>query len=118
GELDVVVLYREAVNYALVHNRVSPIAAIRVKNNGLSPIAEVTLAIEIDTPPAVAESPVGAPLEIPVGTVEADDQIEVPLHQLAWRLNPAPFVALDEPVFTSIHLTVRTGSDAQFPAVR
>ena len=36
-------------------------------------------------------------------------RLDLPVHQLAWRLNPAPFVTLDEAVLTGIHLTVRTG---------
>ncbi|WP_170163172.1 DUF4011 domain-containing protein [Bogoriella caseilytica] len=118
GALDVVVLYREAVNFALVHNRVSPIAGIRVQNNGPHAIMDVSLTIDLDTPPDLVESPVAPPLIVPIGTVEPGDHLEIPVHQLAWRLNPVPFVALDEALLTGIHLTVTTGEGAEKAAVR
>lgn len=117
GDLDVVVFYREAVNYALVHNRVSPIASVRVTNNGEAPIADVSLTIQVDTPPQLSAS-LASPLDIPIGPVAGEDSIEVPLHQLTWRLNPAPFVALDEAVLAPVHLTVRTSTSAGTTSVR
>src|SRR5690606_10446203 len=118
GELDVVVLYREAVNYALVHNRVSPVAAVKLVNNGDESVTDVTLTVELDTPPALADTPVASPLEIRVGTVEGLASLDIPAHRLSWRLNPAPFVTLDEAILSGIHLTVSVGSEAHGDIVR
>ncbi|MHA7618118.1 DUF4011 domain-containing protein [Cellulosimicrobium cellulans] len=111
-ELDVVVYFREAINYALVHNRVSAIAGVLVVNRGGGPVDDVVLAFELDTPPSLVATPVAAPLTIEVGTVESGAEIEIPAHQRAWRLSPAPFVTLDEAVLTGIHLTVSIGGSA------
>src|SRR5699024_1866958 len=107
GDLDVVVLYREAGNYALVHNGVSLIIDVSVTNRGESPIEETMLDIELLTPPGQNVS-VGRPLQIPLGSIDPFQSIEVPLQQLVWRLNPELFVLLDEAVLTGIQLTVRT----------
>ncbi len=59
------------------------------------------------------------PLEIPIGTVAPQSELEITSHQLSWRLNPAPFVALDEArLDPSIRLTVWVGDGGGANAVR
>lgn len=118
GSLDVECLFRETVNFALVHNRVSPIVTVVVTNRGEEPTDDVTLTFEIDPPATLPDAPVVAPLVVPVGAIDARSEMEIPSHQLSWRLSPAPFVGLDEATLTGIHLTVRLGDGPSAIVVR
>src|SRR5690606_6383568 len=92
--------------------------AVKLVNNGDESVTDVTLTVELDTPPALADTPVASPLEIRVGTVEGLASLDIPAHRLSWRLNPAPFVTLDEAILSGIHLTVSVGSEAHGDIVR
>lgn len=108
GDLDAAVVVVEAVNYALVHNGISPVLDVRVQNRGTEAVRDVRLELVIDSP--LADSPVAAPLVIDLGDVPAHAAFEVPLSELAWRLSSAPFVAFDEAVTTEMRLTAETVS--------
>lgn len=108
GDLDVAVVVVEAMNYALVHNGISPVLDVRVQNRGTETVRDVRLELAIDSP--LEDSPVAAPLVIGIGDVPAQAAFEVPLSELAWRLSSAPFVAFDEAVSTEMRLTVETVS--------
>ncbi|MFD6176394.1 MULTISPECIES: DUF3320 domain-containing protein [unclassified Isoptericola] len=108
GDLDVVVQFREAVNYALVHNRVSVVAGVTVTHRGTTAVPGVVLTLTIDPVAPLGDLAVAAPLVIDVGAVAPGARVDVPAQQRAWRLSPEPFVALDEAVTVGLHLTVAT----------
>ncbi|WP_188037034.1 DUF4011 domain-containing protein [Actinotalea sp. JY-7885] len=107
GPLDVTVTYREALNYALVTNRVSPVLGIRLTNHGTAPVdpGPLSLTIEPWTDTHVAE-----PLVVEPGLVAPGETIDVPTHLTAWQLSPSAFVHLDESITTRLTLTL---GDAQ-----
>jgi DNA polymerase III delta prime subunit len=106
GDLDVVVRVREAINYALVHNGISPIAGVMIRHRGIEPVRDVRLELVIDSP--LPDAPLAAPLVVQVGDVQPDANIDVPHARLSWRLTSSPFVSFDEAVSTDVHLTVTT----------
>lgn len=107
GSLDVVVVYHEAINYALIHNGVSPLVSARLRNTGDVPIEIESIEVSIDPLAQGSDVPVAIPLVLHPGILAAGAEIDVPAHQLAWRVNVAPFLALDESATTAIALGVR-----------
>lgn len=108
-DLEIVVAYWEAVNYALVHNGVSPIVAATVRNVGPEVIRDVSVTISIES--LLPESPVASPLTVEIGDVLPGSALDIPASRLAWRLSPAPFVAFDEAVGAEVTLTVQSDRD-------
>lgn len=101
GDLDVVVVYREALNYALVTNRVSPVLAIRLTNNGPAAVDPGRLILTIE-PWSTAH--VAEPLVVEPGPVGPGETLDVPSHLTAWQLSPSAFVHLDESITTRLTL--------------
>jgi DNA polymerase III delta prime subunit len=108
GDLDVVVDVREAINYALVHNGISPLAKAVLHNRGTEPVRDLRLTFSIESP--LPDSPLAAPLVVEVGDIAPGAQVEIPTSRLAWRLTSGPFVMFDEAVTTSVHLIAETAS--------
>ena len=106
GELDIEVYVREALNFALVHNGVSPVAAVVVTNHGDAPHGGVAVTIDVDPPGGPSAAPLGPTLRLPVEAIPPKTTIDAVPHLLAWRLSPGPFIGLEESVTTSVHLTV------------
>lgn len=102
--LSVTAEFREAINFALVHNRVSPILVVTVQNSWNQDITDVT--IEFDLEPLRRDLSFGAPLRIPVGTVKEGQSIELGPGHLGWRLRAAAFAALSESASTEITMRV------------
>ncbi|XBH20406.1 DUF4011 domain-containing protein [Jonesiaceae bacterium BS-20] len=102
--LNVMAQFRDAINFALVHNHVSPITLITVSNSWNQDINDVT--VEFDLEALRADLAFGAPLRIPVGTVPAGQTVELGPGHLGWRLRPAAFVALTESTSTQITMRV------------
>ncbi|WP_020016573.1 DUF4011 domain-containing protein [Promicromonospora sukumoe] len=108
GDLDIVIGVREAINYALVHNGISPVAQASLHNRGTEPVNGLRLTLSIDSP--LPDSPLAAPLVVEVGDVAPGAQVEIPTSRLAWRLTSGPFVVFDEAVTTGVHLVAETTS--------
>ncbi|PUB19872.1 AAA domain-containing protein [Promicromonospora sp. AC04] len=108
GDLDVVVGVREAINYALVHNGISPVAKAVLHNRGPETARDLRLTFSIESP--LPDSPLAAPLVVEVGDVAPGARVEVPTSRLAWRLTSTPFVVFDESVPTDVHLTAETAA--------
>ncbi|MEK8226458.1 hypothetical protein NKG05_10860 [Oerskovia sp. M15] len=81
--------HHEAINYALIHNNVSPIVAARLRNSGDVPIEIESIELTIEPLVAGADAPVAVPLVLRPGTLAPGAEVDVPSHQLAWRLNVA-----------------------------
>ena len=113
GDLDVVVVYREAINYALVHNGVSPIADIYLANRGEKPVEELKFELEIESP--FEDVPVAGPFSLELGTLAGFSETELPTNMLAWRLTTRAFLRLDESMSVDMHLRV-TSSGGKFHA--
>ncbi|MBX9245499.1 DUF4011 domain-containing protein, partial [Actinotalea ferrariae] len=109
GDLDVVVIYREALNYALVTNRVSPVLHIRLVNNGPTAVDPGRLVLAIEP---WGDAHVAEPLVVEPGPVPPGETLEVPTHLTAWQLSPSAFVHLDESITTRLSLTVTDGTQA------
>lgn len=105
GTLEVAVFYRDAINFALVHNRVSPIIGIFARNNGTAALTRAQVTLTIESPTTVS-TPVAQPLNIELPTLEPEELITLPSASFAWRFSSAPFVAIDEAVLTDIGLEV------------
>lgn len=108
GDLDVIIGVREAINYALVHNGISPVAKVLLHNRGTEPVRGLRLTLSIESP--LPDAPLAAPLVVEVGDVAPGAQIEIPTSRLAWRLTSAPFVLFDEAVTTTVHMVAETRS--------
>ncbi|MGI5191113.1 DUF4011 domain-containing protein [Promicromonospora sp. CA-289599] len=108
GDLDVVIGVREAINYALVHNGISPVAKALLHNRGAEPVRDLRLTFSIESP--LPDTPLAAPLVLEIGDVAPGAQIEIPTSRLAWRLTSGPFVVFDEAVTTDVHLVAETSS--------
>lgn len=101
GELDVVAIYREALNYALVSNRVSPVLAVRLVNGGDVTVDPGRLVLTIEP---WSDSHIAEPLVVEPGPVAPGEAVDVPTHLLSWQLSPSAFVGLDESMSTRLRL--------------
>lgn len=108
GDLEVVIGVREAINYALIHNGISPVANAVLHNRGTEPTRDLRLTLSIESP--LPDSPLAAPLVLEVGDVAPGAQIEIPTSRLAWRLTSAPFILFDEAITTTVHMVAETTS--------
>lgn len=105
GDLDVVVVYREALNYALVTNRVSPVLAIRLVNHGDAAVDPGRLVLTIEP---WSDAHVAEPLVVEPGPVAPGETLDVPSHLTVWQLSPSAFVHLDESITTRLTLAATT----------
>ncbi|MGA4670369.1 DUF4011 domain-containing protein [Propionibacteriaceae bacterium Y1923] len=111
GDLLVEVNHLTTINYALVHNSVSPIRSVTLTNTSGRTMESVRLELALDSP--LPEHPVGAPLVITVNSLGPREVIDVASSRLEWRLSSAPFLAFTEAVGTTLHLRVTTeGADS------
>ena len=110
--LTVTAEFRDAVNFALVHNHVSPLVLVKVQNKTEHDLTDV--ALEFDLEPLREDLNFGTPLRIPVGTVPAGTTIELGPGHLGWRLRPAAFVAVSES--TSTQITIRVTAQVPVPS--
>lgn len=109
----IVVLYQEAVNLALTHNNVSPVRSIEITNEVDHDLQLDTLEIAIETPAAAGDLALGVPLKLTNIAVGPGQTYVAQGPELAMRLSPAVFLALDEAVSTTIRLEV-TADEATY----
>lgn len=109
--LSVEVVHLHAINFALVHNSVSPIRAITVTNASDRPVENVRIEVVIESP--MAEHAVSAPLVVTITTIGAGEVLDVASSRLEWRLSSAPFLAFTEAMGAEIRLTVSTAAGQQ-----
>ncbi|GEO95183.1 DUF3320 domain-containing protein [Kocuria turfanensis] len=103
GPLTVTVLFREAVNYALVNNGVSPLLEIRVRNSDPAvPHALEQLVLVLDD--ADAEASMGTPRRFDRLLVAPADEVLLDGADLAWPLSHTAFAALDEARTVSLRI--------------
>ncbi|GAB3919461.1 hypothetical protein GCM10027613_23400 [Microlunatus endophyticus] len=103
------------MNLALTHNNVSPIRSIEIFNPGDHDLQLDALEIAIDPPVTAVDLALGVPLALE-GVVVGPDQTYIAQGtELAMRLSPSVFLALDEAVTTTIRLTV-TANEADYVA--
>jgi hypothetical protein len=112
GHLDVTALAQESLNFALIHNGISPVIRLTVHNHGPATARDVRVGLALTWPGAEA-MPLAAPLVVGCGDIDPGEVVEAASTQLAWRLNPAAFIQLDEPA--SAVLTLTTEPDSQTP---
>ncbi len=105
GPLDVDLVFSDAVNYALVHNGVSPLVALTVSNLGDRPITLGSLTITLESPLAEALTD---PLVLADVTLAPGETHEAPTAALRLTLHPLPFARLDEATTGEVHLTATT----------
>ncbi|MFI7482505.1 DUF4011 domain-containing protein [Kocuria sp. M1R5S2] len=103
GPLTVTVLFREAVNYALVNNDVSPLLEIRVHNT--DPVAahvleELVLVLD----DALDDGAMGTPRRVDRVTVGAGEELLLDGADVAWPLSHEAFAALDEARTVSLRI--------------
>ena len=108
GQVVAAVLHQEAVNLALTHNGVSPLRVLRVTNDGDVPVTVPSVEVALEAPAETGGHPVGTPLRLDIGVLQAGESFEAQASDLAMRLNPAVFLRLDEAVTTSLSVTVST----------
>lgn len=109
AELDIIVFYREAINYALVHNAISPIGAVFIRNKTDSEINDLHLVIHMKNP--LNDLNLGIPLEIKIARIAAREVIDIPPGQLQWRIPAQSFIEIDESITSEIELSVATLGD-------
>lgn len=109
--VEIVVVYREAVNYALAHNSIPAVVSATVRHEGVEVVQDLRLTVSLDSPDP--NRALAAPLSITLGDIPPGAVVAVPTTQLAWRLSPAPFLAFDEAVSTDIHLDVQFAESIQ-----
>ncbi|HWS57042.1 MAG TPA: Swt1 family HEPN domain-containing protein, partial [Actinotalea sp.] len=105
GPLDVDLVFSDAVNYALVHNGVSPLVALTVSNLGDGPITLGSLTITLESPLAEALTD---PLLLADVTIAPGETHEAPTAALRLTLHPLPFARLAEATTGEVHLTATT----------
>ncbi len=100
GNLSVEVDYREAINYALVHNEVNPLVSMTLTCHDLEPIEIATISFWLD---GDGEQQAGT-FSLPPVTVQPDEPVELDLTRTTWTLDARHFAAIDEAVATRIGL--------------
>lgn len=108
GAVTAVVVLREALNYATLHNGMSPIVAVEVANDGDAPVAGVVVTVQLD-PLGGDAAPPAAPLAVELGDIAPGEVVEAPRRALSWRLSPAPFVQLDEATELGVRVRLEVG---------
>lgn len=107
------VFYDEAVNFALAFNNVSPIRSVEIVNPTEHEVQLDRLQISIEPPVAAGDAALGVPLTLGRLSVAPEQTHIVQGSELAMRLDPAVFLALDEAVATTVQLVV-TADNADF----
>ncbi len=105
GPLDVDLVLADAVNFALVHNGVSPLLALAVSNLGDRPIELTSLTITLKS--HVAEL-LAEPLTVTDVTLAPGETHTAPAAALRLTLHPLPFARLVEATTGTVHLTATT----------
>lgn len=86
----VVVTYRESVNYALVHNQVSPLVQILLSSGNPEPVEVDALAFRLES---AARSDRRS---FPPVTLQPGDSLTLDSSRLEWALDHTQFAALEE----------------------
>lgn len=97
GSICAVVILHEALNYALIHNGVSPVAGMTATNRGASTAVDVHVSVDLHLPHD-SSIDVAVPLTVNLGVIEPGETLEPTRAMLKWRPSPAPFLQLDEAV--------------------
>ncbi|MDM8084880.1 DUF4011 domain-containing protein [Cellulomonas cellasea] len=109
GDLDVVVLAHESLNYALVHNGASPVVRLAVHNRGEVVAEDVRVGVSLRLPDDVSRSAIAVPLSVHLGDVRPGQRVEAPHAALAWQLSPSAFLEIDESAVAVATLEVERG---------
>ncbi|KUG60124.1 hypothetical protein AVL61_09230 [Kocuria rosea subsp. polaris] len=101
GPLAVTVLFREAVNYALVNNGVSPLLEVRVRNTDrAAPHALEQLVLVLDD----SSEELATPRRFDPLTVGPGGEVLLDGTDVAWPLDHTAFAALDEARTVSLRI--------------
>ncbi len=103
GPLVVTVLFREAVNYALVNNGVSPLLEIRVLNTD-DAAAHVLEQLVLVLDDLADDGDMGTPRRVDRLTVGAGEELLLDGADVAWPLSHEAFAALDEARTVSLRI--------------
>ncbi|GAB3165148.1 DUF3320 domain-containing protein [Myceligenerans halotolerans] len=106
GDLDVIVAVTEAINYALVHNDISPVHSVSLVNNGPAPIEGTRLTLQIESP--LPDGVVAQPLVIDVDHLGPGEVYAVPTRSCRWTMSQHAFLTFDEAVGTTVEMLVVT----------
>ncbi|MDN4483202.1 DUF4011 domain-containing protein [Demequina lignilytica] len=104
--LTVMLAYIDGVNFALAHNRVSPLVAVVVENSSDTRVGLSSLEIELVAP---TEDPLADPIRLGDLTLDPGESVQIDRAQLRMRLHPHAFAQLSEALPASeFALTVHT----------
>lgn len=99
--------FSPAVNYALVHNGLSPLRSLAINNPRQVPLAITSVEVRLEAPLADVVAPA---LTFPGFELAANEAAQVPTGALRWAMNPVAFARLEEAVGAQLHLIVNTSS--------
>lgn len=106
----VTVSTREAINYALMHNRVPLISAVEVANSGTEQSAAQTLQLSLD--PVAPGGELAEHLRIDIPQIPPGEIYSVPRQALDWPLNLSTLLNLEAPASTHLRARVAEHDDA------
>lgn len=110
GPLTVTVMFREAVNYALVNNGVSPLLEIRVHNTDpAAPHALEQLVLVLDD--ADTDASMGNPRRFGRLVVGPAEEVLLDGADIVWPLSHTAFAALDEARTVSLRINATVDGD-------
>ncbi|KAE8766143.1 DUF3320 domain-containing protein [Georgenia thermotolerans] len=104
--LDVELVYRDAVNFALVNNGITPLLGLAIANPGAEPTGDIDISLSIAAPLPIE---VASELHFVVPSIPAGGDVHLFAADLKWSLDPRAFVQLEEAVGAQLHLSVVAG---------
>ncbi len=108
GYCEVSVDHDEALNYALVHNGISPLQAVTIVNRGPGVVSDLGLEITIRGPVA---GKIAEPFRAQLPAVEPGTTLSLDRGRARWKLDPETFAELDEAAPATIALKVESPSE-------
>lgn len=107
GSLRTVLYYREAINYALVSNGVSPLIGIELVNSSLQPVSIEKIRVGLE---AESEAPTDS-CQLDSVTVPAGESVHIDGTRFEWALDHRRFARLDEAIGTRLTLDLTIDSE-------
>ena len=102
AELSAAAVFDEAMNYALAHNRISPLRELRLENLGERLLHDLALEVTLDGPGA---GPAAERLLVALPDLRPGDVIQQPVRQVPWHFDAKTFAGLDEAVNATLTAT-------------